>query len=244
MYYYLYEIYIADENSTFYNHYYYGKHRTSILDDGYYGSGIIIKKYIAANGTSKLRKTILSYYDTAEELDNAEYLLVKQKREELGALCLNLAEGGKGGWTYVNSLLTDEQKKLNALAGGLGNKKRLEDPKQFAQTSERIKEYHRKMSVEKKTALYEKIGNSRRQFNQTDRGKQRLEEIKLKNIQTNKETSKQWRSEFKTIFGRTPESFRKYGKLQESLSLFKTIKNLSREEQINEVNRFMESISF
>lgn len=243
MYYYLYEIYIADENSTFYNHYYYGKHRTKVLDDNYYGSGIIIKKYIAANGTSKLRKTILSYHNTAEELDNAEYLLVKQKRDELGELCLNLAEGGKGGWTYVNSLLTDEQKKLNALAGGLGNKKRLEDPQQFEQTSERIKAYHKNMPADKKVALYQKAGQSRREFNQTTYGKQRLEEIKLKNIQTNKETAKQWRAEFKSIFGQTPESFRKFGKMQEALDLFKAIKNLRNEEQLNEVNRFMESIS-
>lgn len=243
MYYYLYEIYVADETSAFYNHYYYGKHRTKNLNDGYYGSGIFVKKHIGAKGKAGLRKTILNYYESENDLNQAEYLLVQRKKLELGDLCLNLAEGGKGGWTYVNNSLTTEQKKLNALAGGLGNKKRLEDPEQFAQTSERIKDYHRNMSAEKKTALYKKAGNSRRQFNQTEYGKQRLEEIKLKNIQTNKETSKQWRSEFKDIFGRTPESFRKYGKLQESLNLFKTIKNLSREEQLNEVNRFMESIS-
>ena len=45
------------------------------------------------------------------------------------------------------------------------------------------------------------------------------------------------------MFGCTPESFRKFGKLQESLDLFKRIKNLSSEEQINEINRFMESIN-
>ena len=69
------------------------------------------------------------------------------------------------------------------------------------------------------------------------------EEIKRKNIQTNKETSKRWRDEFKELFGRTPESFRKYGKLQESLDLFKKIKNVRSEEQLNEINRFMESIN-
>lgn len=243
MYYYLYEIYIADEASTFYNHYYYGKHKTKDLNDGYFGSGTFIKKYIAAHGTGKLRKTILSYHNTVEELNQAEYLLVKQKREELGELCLNLSEGGTGSWAYVNSILTDEQKRLNALAGGLGNKRRLEDPQQRADTARKMREYHKNMGEAQKESLYKKVGESRKAFNQTDYGKQRLEEIKLKNIQTNKETSKRWRAEFKELFGQTPESFRKYGKLQESLDLFKKLKNLSSEEQLNEINRFMESIN-
>ena len=243
MYYYLYEIYVADEASTFYNHYYYGKHKTNNLDDGYFGSGTFIKKYVAAHGTSKLRKTILSYHNTVEELNHAEYQLVKQKREELGELCLNLSEGGIGSWAYVNSILTDEQRSLNALAGGLGNKRRLEDPQQREQTVKKLREYHKNMGDTKKAAIYEKAGRSRKAFNQTEYGKQRLEEIKLKNIQTNKETSQRWRAEFKELFGQTPESFRKYGKLQESLDLFKKLKNLSEEEKTNEINRFMESIN-
>lgn len=243
MYYYLYEIYVADETSAFYNHYYYGKHSTKNLNDGYYGSGVFVKKYIGASGKAGLRKTILSYYDNEEALNQAEYLLVQSKQEELGELCLNLAEGGKGSWTYVNSILTDKQKKLNAISGGLGNKKRLEDPDELAKWKQQCVERHENMTVEEKAAIYKKAGQSRKAFNQTEYGKQRLEEIKLKNIQTNKETSQRWRAEFKELFGRTPESFRKYGKLQESLDLFKKIKNLSEEEKTNEINRFMESIN-
>lgn len=243
MYYYLYEIYVADETSAFYNHYYYGKHSTKNLNDGYYGSGVFIKKHIGAKGKAGLRKTILSYYDSEDALNQAEYLLVQSKQDELGDLCLNLAEGGTGSWAYVNSILTDEQKKLNAMSGGLGNKKRLEDPDELAKWKQRCIERHENMTAEEKAAIYEKAGLSRKAFNQTEYGKQRLEEIKLKNIQTNKETSKRWRDEFKELFGRTPESFRKYGKLQESLDLFKKIKNLKSEEQLNEINRFMESIN-
>ena len=243
MYYYLYEIYVADETSVFYNHYYYGQHITKNLDDNYYGSGVLIKKYIKAKGTAGLRKTILNYYNNAEELNQAEYLLVKAKQAELGDLCLNLAEGGTGSWYYVNSILTDKQKKLNALSGGLGNKKRLEDPQALADFKHKLRMHHKNMSKEQKADMYKKAGQSRKEFNKTSYGKQRLEEIKLKNIQTNKETSKRWRAEFKELFGQTPESFRKYGKLQESLDLFKKIKNLNEEDKINEINRFMESIS-
>jgi hypothetical protein len=202
-----------------------------------------VKKHIGANGKAGLRKTILSYYDNEEALNQAEYLLVQSKQEELGDLCLNLAEGGIGSWTYVNSILTDEQKKLNAISGGLGNKKRLEDPEELAKWRQQCIERHKNMPAEVKVAIYEKAGQSRKAFNQTEYGKQRLEEIKLKNIQTNKETSKRWRAEFKELFGQTPESFRKYGKLRESLDLFKKLKNLSSEEQLNEINRFMESIN-
>lgn len=243
MYYYLYEIYVADETSVFYDHYYYGQHATKNLDDNYYGSGIFIKKYIKSNGTDGLRKTILSYHNSIEELNQAEYLLVKAKQEELGDLCLNLAEGGIGNWNYVNSAMTDEQRKSNSLAGGLGNKKRLEDPEELAKWKQQCIVRHENMTAEDKANIYKKAGQSRKAFNQTDYGKQRLEETKLKNIQTNKETSKRWRAEFKELFGRTPESFRKYGKLRESLDLFKKLKNLNEEEKINEINRFMESIN-
>lgn len=243
MYYYLYEIYIADEASTFYNHYYYGKHITQNLNDNYYGSGVFIKKYIAANGTDKLKKTILSFYENAEELNKAEYELVKTKLSELGELCLNLSDGGSGSWSYVNSILTDEQKKLNALSGGIGNKKRLENPDELTKWKQQCIERHRNMSITEKTAIYKKAGQSRKAFNKTDLGQQVLASAKAKNIQTNKETSRQWRAEFKSVFGCTPESFRKYNKLKESLDLFKNIKNLSEEEQLYEVNRFMESIN-
>lgn len=243
MYYYLYEIYVADKSSAFYNHYYYGKHTTKNLNDGYYGSGTFVKKYIAEKGTAGLRKTILSYHESEEALNQAEYTLVKSKQEELGDLCLNLAEGGVGSWAYVNSILTDGQKKLNAMSGGIGNKKRLEDPAELAKWQQQCRERHEQMPADVKAAIYEKAGQSRKEFNQTEYGKQRLAESKRKNTQTNKETSKRWRAEFNELFGCTPESFRKYGKLQESLDLFKKLKNLRSEEQLNEINRFMESIN-
>ena len=59
MYYYTYEIYIDDADSSLDGCYYYGKHETSDLEDNYFGSGKLIQRYIKKYVTSKLRKTIL-----------------------------------------------------------------------------------------------------------------------------------------------------------------------------------------
>lgn len=127
-YYYTYEIKINNPNSSLNNHYYYGKHITSNLKDNYYGSGKIIKIYYKKYKDMGLIKTILNFYNNEEELNKAEKILIEEKKEKLGNLCLNLNEGGHGSFEYINKTLTEEQKYKNAMAGGVANKKRLEDP--------------------------------------------------------------------------------------------------------------------
>lgn len=99
------------------------------------------------------------------------------------------------------------------------------------------------MSAEEKQKIYSKVSSSLTEYYNSDIGKQEYTIRKQHNIETNKKTSAKWRAEFKMIFGVTPESFRKYNKLQQSLDLFKEIRNKTVEEQINEVNRFMETIN-
>ena len=256
-YYYTYQIKVINPQSSLFGSYYFGKHETDNLDDGYFGSSKILRNYKSKYGICGLEKTILHYYDSRKALCEAEHLLVEEKRKDKNICCLNLREGGTGGrWKdYVSEEVfqervqkstemflaktTPEQRSRNARKAGESRR----TPERRQAQSERALKMHAERSEEFKAQVYTKAGNSRKAFNKTDYGKQRLEEIRLKNIQTNKETSRQWRSEFKDLFGRTPESFRKFGKLQESIDLFKQIKNLSNEEQRNEVNRFMESVS-
>ena len=79
--------------------YYLGQHKTSNLDDGYTGSG---KKLKERNDPFVL--TILEYYNSQDELNVAE-------RDLIGDLwwtdekCLNMKEGGNGGWDAVNKTL-------------------------------------------------------------------------------------------------------------------------------------------
>ena len=80
-------------------HYYYGQHRTKNINDGYTGSGKIIKDYFKhydkIEGVTYV-KEILHFYNDDKELSKAEEILIGDKFET-DKLCLNLCKGGTGG---------------------------------------------------------------------------------------------------------------------------------------------------
>ena len=79
--------------------YYLGQHITGNLEDGYTGSGKKLNER-----TDPFTFDILEYYNSEKELNTAE-------AELIGDLwytdpkCLNMKEGGVGGWTAVNKTL-------------------------------------------------------------------------------------------------------------------------------------------
>ena len=79
--------------------YYYGQHRTKKLEDGYIGSGTMIrsyfKKYPIVEGVTYVRQ-ILAFYSDEEELNRAEKELIGDKYET-DPNCLNLKAGGTQG---------------------------------------------------------------------------------------------------------------------------------------------------
>lgn len=98
MYYYIYQI-----TNLVNNNIYIGVHRTVDLDDGYMGSGKIIKRAIAKYGLDNFKKDILEFFETSElmyarekELVTDEFLL----REDT----YNLRRGGFGGFDYLNKI--------------------------------------------------------------------------------------------------------------------------------------------
>src|ERR1035437_4224431 len=97
MFYYLYKI-----TNVLNDKIYVGVHKTKSLDDGYMGSGKIIRSAIAKHGISNFSKDILEFFDTSEamyareaEFVNEEFLL----REDV----YNLRRGGYGGFEYINT---------------------------------------------------------------------------------------------------------------------------------------------
>lgn len=95
--------------------YYIGKHQTKDLQDGYMGSGKLIKSAIKKYGTENFTKEILHVFDTEEEMNAKEAELVVVSEETY-----NLCEGGKGGWGYLNQTFwsdpikqTERAKKAN-----------------------------------------------------------------------------------------------------------------------------------
>jgi hypothetical protein len=92
--------------------YYIGKHQTKDLNDGYFGSGKVLKHAIKKHGIENFTKEILHVFDTELEMNAKEKELV-----ELNESSYNLCPGGKGGWGYVNA---------NGLNNDSNNKERYE----------------------------------------------------------------------------------------------------------------------
>ena len=83
--------------------YYFGAHSTQHVDDGYIGSGIRLVRSVQKYRKKNFIREIISYHTTEEQLYLNEKVLIK---DYLGKPeCLNLSEGGKGGWTYVNTVV-------------------------------------------------------------------------------------------------------------------------------------------
>jgi len=80
------------------NKFYIGKHQTGDLDDGYMGSGKLLKKAFAKYGITNFKKEILFIFDNEMEMNAKEKELVVISEESY-----NLCPGGKGGFGYINS---------------------------------------------------------------------------------------------------------------------------------------------
>lgn len=111
MHYYLYEI-----KNNINDKIYIGAHRTNELDDGYMGSGKLIKRAIKKYGIDNFTKTILESFDDLEIMFAREREIVNEKfvnRKDV----YNIAIGGSGGSILLNRKSftgphTTESKKL------------------------------------------------------------------------------------------------------------------------------------
>lgn len=135
---------------------YIGKHQTNNINDGYMGSGKLLKKAIIKYGAENFAKEILHVFNTEEEMNAKEAELVTEDfcvRDDNYNLCV----GGHGGFGYINSnpekFLTE--KKLNILReNGRTEKHRKRASKQLFDLTQ-SKEWH-KDRVDK---IYDRYGS-------------------------------------------------------------------------------------
>lgn len=98
MHYFLYEI-----RNNLNGKIYVGVHKTEDMDDGYMGSGKVIRAAIEKYGIENFTKTILEEFSTSEEMFAREKEVVSEEfllRENV----YNLRRGGSGGFDYINNI--------------------------------------------------------------------------------------------------------------------------------------------
>jgi hypothetical protein len=90
-------------------------HKTNNLEDGYMGSGKLIRRAIQKYGVQNFTKEILHIFDNEDEMKTKEKEVVV-----INEMSYNLCEGGKGGFSYINTqVMTTDQRKENGQKGGM-----------------------------------------------------------------------------------------------------------------------------
>lgn len=100
---------------SFKGKFYFGQHTTNNLNDGYKGSGVKIIKYLKKHPNDYI-KEIIAFYNTQEELNQAEYDIILPWLNN--KMCLNLKEGGGN-----NKLSNESKKKISKNRKGIPTSK-------------------------------------------------------------------------------------------------------------------------
>jgi hypothetical protein len=154
--------------------FYIGMHSTDNLNDGYIGSGKILRRSIAKHGREDHVLSILLFCNNRTELKFQEKMIVNEDllKDEF---CMNLKQGGEGG-SDSNSLSAESRLKISLANKGKGHK----NWSDFSKS--KLSQYRTGRKNSEETKLKISIANT---------GKKRSEEFKAKVSETLKRNSEQ-----------------------------------------------------
>ncbi len=123
--------------------FYVGVHSTFDLDDGYLGSGTILKNSLKCHGVKNHKREILEFFtDPALMFAREREIITEEFISD--PLCMNIKVGGNGGWELVNESGRNFMGIKNLLQGSKSSAMIREDWKR--NDPKRFEEYRRKIS--------------------------------------------------------------------------------------------------
>jgi hypothetical protein len=155
--------------------FYIGCHKTKDMNDGYFGSGKILKLAVEKYGIENFAKEIIYEAFSSEEMFQKEKELV-----QIGKNSYNLKLGGQGGFDFINENMSKEERSRISKIGNDALKNKLKNDIEF---SNQFKEKMRKIT--KQRHIDGVIGNW--QDNYSWLGKNHKKETKEKMSKTHKE---------------------------------------------------------
>lgn len=149
MFYYVYKI-----TNIINGNFYIGAHSTSNMDDGYMGSGKLIKRAILKYGIENFKKEILKFVDSKQEMYELEKELVV-----LNENSYNLKPGGSGGFLKHDNFKgrKHSQKTKDIMSANNSGKNNPMYGKKRDQHGVNAPNYGKKCSEEKKKILSDKL---------------------------------------------------------------------------------------
>lgn len=79
---------------------YIGKHMTNNIDDGYLGSGCLLKKAIEKYGRENFKREIICFAENEDDLNQKEIESIREYNAKDDPNYYNLLPGGKGGFAH------------------------------------------------------------------------------------------------------------------------------------------------
>lgn len=112
---------------------YIGKHQTNDLNDGYMGSGKLLRRAQLKHGIENFKKEILFQFDDEADMNAKEAEIVTEEFC-LRADTYNLCSGGHGGFSYLNRIKTDKERSDQGKKSGKIHAEKLKTDLQYRST--------------------------------------------------------------------------------------------------------------